>query len=94
MQSVDLAILPIGIFEYHPFTGERLITSEHPVLKEEATFVETLEIIKALNPKKTILIHIEEMNGLSFDELKEMEKQLNEEGLNIEMAYDTLVVDV
>jgi phosphoribosyl 1,2-cyclic phosphate phosphodiesterase len=94
LQGVDLAILPIGIFEYHPLTGERLINSGHPVLKEEATFAETLEMIKELNPKKTILTHIEEMNGLSFDELKKVEKQLNEEGLNIEIAYDTLVVDV
>jgi phosphoribosyl 1,2-cyclic phosphate phosphodiesterase len=94
LQGVDLAVLPIGIFEYHPLTGERLIISRHPVLKEEATFAETLEMIKELNPKKTILTHIEEMNGLSFDELKKVEKLLNEEGLNIEIAYDTLVVDV
>jgi phosphoribosyl 1,2-cyclic phosphate phosphodiesterase len=94
LQGVDLAVLPIGIFEYHPLTGERLILSRHPVLKEEATFAETLEMIKELNPKKTILTHIEEMNGLSFDELKKVEQQLKEEGLNIEIAYDTLVVDV
>lgn len=94
LQGIDLAVLPIGIFEYHPFTGERLISSEHPVLKEEATFSETLEIIKELNAKKTVLTHIEEMNGLSFDELKEVERQLNKKGLEIRIAYDTFIVEV
>jgi phosphoribosyl 1,2-cyclic phosphate phosphodiesterase len=94
LQGVDLAILPIGIFEYHPLTGERLISSEHPLLKEEATFAETLEIIKELRPKKTILTHIEEINGLSFDDLKKTERNLSADGLNIEIAYDTLIVDL
>jgi phosphoribosyl 1,2-cyclic phosphate phosphodiesterase len=93
-KGVDLAILPIGIFEFHPLTGERLISSEHPVLKEEATFAETLEMIKELNPKKAILTHIEEMNGLSYDDFKQVERNLIEKGVNIEIAYDTLVINV
>ncbi|WP_228485653.1 hypothetical protein [Thermaerobacillus caldiproteolyticus] len=64
------------------------------MLKEEATFSETLEIIKELNAKKTVLTHIEEMNGLSFDELKEVERQLNKKGLEIRIAYDTFIVEV
>ncbi|MBU7595691.1 MBL fold metallo-hydrolase [Metabacillus halosaccharovorans] len=94
LDDLDLAVLPIGIFEYHPLTGERLISQEHPVLKEEATFLETIEIIKKLNPKKTLFTHIEEMNGLGFDELKIVEEKLKAEGLNIEIAYDTLMVEI
>ena len=89
--GLDLAVLPIGVFEYHPLTGERLIASEHPVLRNEYTFSETLEVIKKMNPKKTLLTHI---NGLSFNELKKVEEKLIAEGLNIQIAYDTLLVDI
>ena len=94
LKGVDLAILPIGIFEFHPLTGERLISPDHPVLNFEATFVETVEVIKELKAKKTVLTHIEEMGGLSFDDLKQVESNLREQGLNVEVAYDTLVIEV
>lgn len=84
----------MGISEYHSLTGERQIPQEHPVLKEECTFLETLEIIKMLQPKKSILTHIEESDGLSFDDLKKIEECLKDKGLNIEFAYDTLIVDI
>jgi len=51
-------------------------------------------MIKELNPKKTLLTHIEEVDGLSFDDLKKVESTLKSEGLNIEFAYDTLLVEV
>jgi phosphoribosyl 1,2-cyclic phosphate phosphodiesterase len=94
LEGTDLAILPIGIFKYHPLTGERLMPSDHPVLEQECTFAETIEINKELGPKKTILTHIEEINGLSFEDLKKVERKLTIDGLNIEIAYDTLIVDV
>ncbi|CAM3957116.1 MBL fold metallo-hydrolase [Mesobacillus zeae] len=93
-EGVDLAVLPIGIFENHPLTGEELLTPGHPVLKEECTFTETIGIIKTLQAKKTMLTHIEKFTGLSFDVLKEVEKNLNLEGLNVEIAYDTLLIEV
>ncbi|MFJ7934929.1 MBL fold metallo-hydrolase [Sporosarcina sp. NPDC096371] len=92
--KIDLAVLPIGIFDVHPITGERLLSSDHPVLKEECTFDETLDILRKLNPKKTIFTHIEEVGGLSFDDLLEVEKKLTKEGLVVKIAYDTLVVNV
>ncbi|AZB41704.1 hypothetical protein CEF21_04985 [Bacillus sp. FJAT-42376] len=92
VKGADLAILPAGIFVTHPLTGERLIAADHPLLKEECTFTETIEIIKALGAKKTMLTHIEEISGLSHDDLKEVEKVLAAEKLNVEFAYDTLIV--
>lgn len=94
LTNIDLAVLPVGIFEYNPLTNDRLIPLNHPVLKEEATFFDTIEMIKELNPKKTFLTHIEEVDGLSFDDLKKVESTLKSEGLNIEFAYDTLLVEV
>ncbi len=90
-EGLDLAILPIGVLEYHPLTEERFVDVNHPVLNEECTFSKTIEIINKLNPKKTLLTHI---NGFSFDDLKTLENRLKLEGLNIEIAYDTLLVDV
>ncbi|UGB28695.1 MBL fold metallo-hydrolase [Metabacillus sp. B2-18] len=92
--DADLAILPVGIFEFHPLTGERLMTEEHPVFKEEATFTETLEVIKILNAKKVLLTHIEEPNGLSFSDFKELEEQLQDSGINVEFAHDTQIIRV
>ncbi|MDX8047267.1 MBL fold metallo-hydrolase [Gracilibacillus sp. S3-1-1] len=90
----DLAILPVGIFACHPLSGDRLFPEDHPVFEEEATFTETMEIIKTLDAKKVILTHIEEPNGLSFSECKELEKKLKNSGLNVEFAYDTQKVKV
>ena len=45
----DLAVLPMGICEFDLFTGERLIHEEHPVLRFEATFEETLGIVAELD---------------------------------------------
>ncbi len=94
MVGTDLAILPIGIFEFNPLTGERIISENHPVLKEEATFTETVEMIKELKSQKVILTHVEEPNGLGFNEYKELEKKLKDAGLNVEIAYDTQLVNV
>ncbi|WP_181350403.1 MBL fold metallo-hydrolase [Thalassobacillus sp. CUG 92003] len=94
LRGVDLAILPMGIAEHHPLTGERQISEDHPLLEAEATFAETLDIIWMLQPKKAMLTHIEEPDGLSYDELKRVEASLQEQGWHIEFAYDTQVIDV
>ncbi|HEX5799255.1 MAG TPA: MBL fold metallo-hydrolase, partial [Gaiellaceae bacterium] len=38
LRGVDLAVLPMGLSEHDPFTGERRIHARHPVLRFEATF--------------------------------------------------------
>ena len=46
---LDLAVLPIGVFEHHPYTGERLIPEEFckpPVKKTR--YGRTLELVRAL----------------------------------------------
>lgn len=93
-QSVDLAVVPMGLTELDLLTGERRLPHNHPALKTEAGFSQTLEIIKNLNAKTVIISHIEEFNGLSYDDLKTIERQLQDGGLNISFAYDSLVIDV
>jgi phosphoribosyl 1,2-cyclic phosphate phosphodiesterase len=92
---LDLAYLPQGLAEHDALTGERRIAAEHPILQVEATFPQTLEIVRGLDAKRVVLHHIEEMDGLTHDDLLAVgEKVRADEGLEIEFAYDTMLVEV
>ena len=85
----------MGVAEFNPLTGERHIDPEHSVLKQEATFRQTLEMIDKLSPSRTILTHIEEPDELSHDDLLIVADQVSElGGRDISFAYDTLSVEV
>lgn len=94
LRGVDVAVLQVGVFEFDPFTGERRIHEENPVLRSEATFEETLEIVESLDARRTVLTHVEEMDGFTHEDLQEIGRRLRNEGRNVEFAYDTLIVDV
>lgn len=94
VKGVDLAVLPMGVVELHPVTRKRQIAAEHPVLKHEATFEETLEIIGQLDARRTVLTHIEEPDQLSFDDLRDIERRLSEAGVAVTFAHDQQVVEV
>ena len=61
-------------------------------MEEEFTHFErdTLRIIKEIQPRKTIITHIEESDGLGFEEYLEMEKELP----NIHFSYDGMVLNI
>jgi phosphoribosyl 1,2-cyclic phosphate phosphodiesterase len=65
----DVALLPVGIFERDPFTGERLIHAEHPLLRLEATYDETLEMVRAIDAARVVLSHVEHMDGVAHEML-------------------------
>jgi phosphoribosyl 1,2-cyclic phosphate phosphodiesterase len=93
--GVDLAIVPMGIPEFHPLSGVRLVPAAHPVLKVEATFRQTLEIVRQLQARQVILTHVEEPFGLSHSDLLLVAAQVREQdGLDVLFAYDTLKVDL
>jgi phosphoribosyl 1,2-cyclic phosphate phosphodiesterase len=88
--ALDLAVLPIGVFEHHPYSGERLIPEEFckpPVRK--ARYEMTLELLRELEPSRAVLLHVEEMDRLSHDELLRLGAA---DGW--EPAFDGLVLDV
>lgn len=93
-RGVDLAILPMGVIEHDPLSGERRIPADHPVLEIEATFAQTLAMLEAIAPERAILTHIEEQDGYSHDDLVEIAAALRAQGRQVEFAYDTLSVDV
>ena len=86
---LDLALLPVGVFEHHPYTGERLIPEEfcRPPVKK-TRYGTALEQARALGAARTILSHVEEMDRLSHDELLRLGAA---DGW--EPAWDGLVVD-
>ena len=94
VRGVDLAVIPMGITEFDPFSGERVIAAEHPVLRTEATLDQTLEIVKALDAGRVILSHIEEPFGLNYDDYERLAVKLRGEGYPVEFAYDTMTVEV
>jgi phosphoribosyl 1,2-cyclic phosphate phosphodiesterase len=94
VRGVDLAYLPAGIAEFHPFTGERQFAADHPVLKTEATLHQTLYMLKVLNARHTVLTHIEETEGLSYDDYLRLQQKLRNDGLNVTFAWDAMEIEV
>ena len=94
LQNLDLAVLPMGVVEFDPFTGERRIPAAHPILNSEATYRQTLDMAAKLRPKRVVLTHIEEPDGLSLDDLRLLEARQSIGGMQITFAYDTMVLDV
>jgi len=94
VKGCDLAVLPMGICEFDLFTGERLIHEEHPVLRFEATFAETLGIVAALDAERVVLSHVEEMDCISYEQLLQVERRLQAEGTQVTFAWDGRTIDV
>lgn len=92
--ALDLAIMPMGVCEHDPLTGERRIAEDHPILGVEMRFPETLDLVRALRPKRAVLSHIEEMDGLGHDHLETLAGRLRDEGLPITFAHDTMRLTV
>ncbi|MFN8223294.1 MAG: MBL fold metallo-hydrolase [Gaiellales bacterium] len=94
VKGCDLAVLPMGICEHHPVSGERLIHPEHPILLYEATFAETLEMVDALGAGRVVLHHIEELDQLTHDDLLLVEAAERARGRPITFAWDGYAEDV
>jgi phosphoribosyl 1,2-cyclic phosphate phosphodiesterase len=94
LRGCDLAVLPMGVCEHDPLTGERLIDEAHPILRYEATYDETLAMVDALDARRVVLMHVEEVFGLTHDDLQELGRRLRAGGRPVTFAWDGLEVDV
>jgi phosphoribosyl 1,2-cyclic phosphate phosphodiesterase len=86
---LDVAVLPVGVFEFHPYTGERLIPEEFckpPVKKTR--YGRALELARTLGARRTVLSHVEEMDRMSHDDLVRLG---DTDGW--EPAYDGMVIE-
>ncbi|WP_141088367.1 MBL fold metallo-hydrolase, partial [Escherichia coli] len=57
LHELDLAILPSGVCEFHPLSGDRMIASDAAILTSEMRYEQTLELIREMEPKRAILAH-------------------------------------
>jgi phosphoribosyl 1,2-cyclic phosphate phosphodiesterase len=87
---LDLALIPIGVFEHHPVSGKRLIPEAFCVPPVSKTrYPQALEMLAALAPRRAVFSHMEEMDQLSHDELLALGAA---DGW--EPAYDGMVIEL
>lgn len=95
---LDALFMPAGAFELNPLNGERKIAADHPILTREATFPQILQVLRGLDAKQVIFIHLNEIDGLTFDDYLELARRLNADPSlelpPVRFAYDTLIVEV
>lgn len=93
-RGFDLAVMPSGVCEFHSITGERLLRPDDPVLTSEMRYERTLEVVRSMSPKQAVFIHLDEPDGLTYDDGLELSRRLQADGLPIMMAWDGLIVEV
>lgn len=91
--GIDLAVLPMGIWEHDPLTGNRKVHENHPILLTEMTFPQTLEVVRALRPRRAVLTHIEEADDPGPHALDRLAKRLRDAGLPVTFAHDMYRID-
>ncbi len=89
--NLDLLIHECGWFDYKP-NGEVLFYNPGKRWSDDIKFDETIERIKELRPKKTILVNLEEIYDRSYDDYLDLQNQYK--SLNIEFAFDGMKIDL
>ena len=77
LYNVDLMIMGLGYMS----TIEEDVTNFHR---------DNLRIINDLKPMKVLFTHIEEFDGLNFDDYKKLEQKYS----NLEFAYDGMNIEI
>lgn len=85
LAGADLLVIECGWFET-TLEGKPTVPADHPLYRLESTFGETLALIEQLQPKRTIMTHIEEIYGRSLDDYNILERELVE--CRATFAYD------
>lgn len=91
----DVVVMQTGLMETHPLTGERIFPADHPVLGREATFEQTLDMIRALDAERVVLTHLFVHGIASYDEMMHMQRALMQQHPdlgNIVFAFDRFSV--
>jgi len=77
LYDVDLLIMGLGYFN---ITEDDITNFQR----------DNLRIVSELKPKKVVFTHIEESDGLNFDDFKKLEQKYS----NFEFAYDGMIIGV
>ena len=65
----NIAVSLLGVVEFKLLSGQRHYPLDHPVLSREATLVQTLDVVCALNADRIVLTHISEADQLRYDDV-------------------------
>lgn len=91
----DVVVMQAGLMETHPLNGERIFPADHPVLGREATFEQTLDMVRALDAERVILTHLFVHGIASYNEMMQIQRELGQqypELGNMVFAFDRLSV--
>ena len=95
LHGVDLAIMPMGLPQRHPLTGAVIISPEHPIYDHEASLEQTVAMVRQMQPKRVVFMHVEEAFGLWPHELQTTAHNLQSElGCRVEWACDGMQIVV
>lgn len=89
----DCVVLPIGLFTVNPFNNERRWPENHPLCRTEADFIAIKNIISKLDTEKVVFIHIEEVDGLDHETLKQY-VEYYAVGQDWQVGYDTMTFEI
>jgi len=85
------------VFEFDPLTGKRRIPADHPILIREATYAETMDMLKAIDTKRVLFMHLNHSDQLTFDQFQQLGKQMTAQSGSkpiYEFAYDGMQIEV
>jgi len=89
LKTVDLFIIG-NFFPKGPLKNGITIPQDNELRRELYSFREILNLIKKTSAKKTLIVHIEEEWGKSFDDYKKLEKKYRH--YNLQFAYDGMKI--
>jgi phosphoribosyl 1,2-cyclic phosphate phosphodiesterase len=92
--ELDVAIIPIGLMEHDPFTGERRLPEGFLERIREMNFNQSLQVARSIPAKTVYFSHIEEPEGMSFVDYQRLEQKLASEGTPVRFAYDMQRIEV
>ena len=90
LQNIDILIVNGPWLQTK--NGLKNINTKHPLRNELFSMDELVDLINKNKIKKTIIVHIEEMWRLSYDDYNKIEKQYKK--YDIKFAYDGMNINI
>ena len=87
LSEPDILVIEMGWFE-HDTRKRRIMSPEDPIRQGEASFEETLRLIRQIRPRLALLTHIEGLWKRSYNDYLKLEREYQDYHLRV--AYDGL----
>lgn len=90
LENLDLLIHECGWFPKDP--QGNILVDDFELWPHEIQFTETIERVKRVKPKQTVLVGLEEVYQRGYDDYRRLEKKYTD--LNLRFAYDGMAISV